>query len=595
MPPIDDRLARGLAAAAVPFILVALAVAITGGVSIQLSGILLRSHDPIRPLIVGAVLLGLAAWWRGSATLASALDGQWAILERQGGLFAAALSVVAIFAGFHWGAFIAGGSDSYCYLNQAELLARGAVHDYEPLSEDATWPGNPWSFAPAGHIPMGAPAPALVPICPAGYPLLMAGARRLAGRNAMFWITPLMGGIAVYLAFLLGRRLAGPAAGLLTAALTLSSPTFLIQLFQPMNDVTAAALWCAALVLAMDDERRDAARAGLSGLLAAGAITVRPNLLPLAVVTGLGLALVVPGRTLRQRLTMVAVFGLAALPGIAIVMAIQNAMYGSPLRSGYGDLNTMFSATHVLPNLQRYSRWLMEAQTPVIAVALASPWLLTGPATRRYAVWLLGFAAVTLACYLPYVVFDAWWYTRFLLPATLPLLALTAAVAVALIKRLPGPSRAMVYGVLATALVALSIRTAIPRDVFRIRDLEWRFRSAGERVAALPSNAALITLHHSGSVRFYAGRPTFGWADIEKGRLDEAIAFLRRHGRKPYLMFEAWEEPQFRERFAGERLGALDWPPFAEVDGVRLYDPDDYDRHRHGERVTTERVVTTKR
>ena len=391
MPRVDDRLARGLAAAAVPFILVAVAVAITGGVSIQLGGILLRSHDPIRPLIVGAALLGLAGWWRGSATLASALDGQWTLIERHAGLFAGVLSIAAILAGFHWGAFIAGGSDSYCYLNQAELLARGTVHDYEPLSEDATWPGNPWSFAPAGHIPMGAPAPALVPICPAGYPLLMAGARRLAGRNAMFWITPLMGGIAVCLAFLLGRRLAGPAAGLLTAALTLSSPTFLIQLFQPMNDVTAAALWCAALVPAMDDKRRDVARAGLSGLLAAAAITVRPNLLPLAVITGLGLALVVPGRTLRQRVTMVAVFGLAALPGIAIVMAIQNAMYGSPLRSGYGDLNTMFSARHVLPNLQRYSRWLMEAQTPVIAAALAVPMAAHqagDAALRRVVAWI---------------------------------------------------------------------------------------------------------------------------------------------------------------------------------------------------------------
>ena len=37
MPRVDDRLARGLAAAAVPFILVAVAVAITGGVSIQLA------------------------------------------------------------------------------------------------------------------------------------------------------------------------------------------------------------------------------------------------------------------------------------------------------------------------------------------------------------------------------------------------------------------------------------------------------------------------------------------------------------------------------------------------------------------------------
>ena len=594
MPRADDRLARSLVAVAVVFILIAVAVAITGGGSFQLAGIVLRSHDPVRPLLAAALLLGIAAW-RGTATVSAALEWQWELLEHHATRAAAVLSIVAILAAFHWGAFIAGGSDSYCYLNQAELLSRGTVHDYEPLSEDPAWPGNTWSFAPAGHIPMGNPPPALVPICPAGYPLLMAGARRLAGRNAMFWVTPLMGGLAVYLAFVLGRRLAGSAAGLLAAALTLSSPTFLIQMFQPMNDVTAAALWCAVLVAAMQEERSDLARALFSGVLAAAAITVRPNLLPLAVAAGAGLALLVPHRTLRRRLAIVTVFGLAAVPGALVVMAIQNAMYGSPFKSGYGDLDKMFAAAHVLPNAQRYGRWLIEAQTPVIAAALLSPWLLAGPRGRRYALWLLVFAAITFACYLPYVVFDAWWYTRFLLPATVPLLALSAGVIVTLIARAPAPARLIVFGLLTTALVAISIRTAVARDVFIIRDLEWRFRSAGERVAALPANAALITLHHSGSVRFYAGRSTFGWADIEKGRLDDALAFLRRHGRRPYLMFEGWEEPQFRERFSGERLGALDWPPFAEVDGVKLYDPDDYDRQRNGERIITERVVTSKR
>jgi hypothetical protein len=268
-------------------------------------------------------------------------------------------------------------------------------------------------------------------------------------------------------------------------------------------------------------------------------------------------------------------------------------MYGSPLKSGYGDLATMFAVSHVWPNLQRYPRWLIEVHTPVIAAAIAAPWVLSGPATKRHAIWLLVFVAATLACYLPYVVFDAWWYTRFLLPAIPPVLALSAAVAVMLIDRMPAAARAIVFSLLACTLIALSIRTAIPRDVFRIRDLEWRFRSAGERVAALPASAALITLHHSGSVRFYAGRSTLGWADIEKGRLEDALSFLRRHGRTPYLMFEPWEEPQFRERFAGERLGALDWPPLAEVDGVRLYDPEDYDRHQRGEPIATERIVTS--
>ena len=241
MPRADDRLARGLVAAAVAFILIALAVAITGGGSIQLGGnpaSLARSDSAAAGRVRCCWGSRPGAGLRRCLPRSTGTGSSSSVTRPRA---AAVLSIAAVLAAFHWGAFIAGGSDSYCYLNQAELLARGAVHDYEPLSEDPAWPGNPWSFAPAGHIPMGAPAPALVPICPAGYPLLMAGARRLAGRNAMFWITPLMGGLAVYLAFLLGRRLAGSAAGLLTAALTLGSPTFLIQLFQPMNDVTAAA------------------------------------------------------------------------------------------------------------------------------------------------------------------------------------------------------------------------------------------------------------------------------------------------------------------------------------------------------------------
>ena len=246
-------------------------------------------------------------------------------------------------------------------------------------------------------------------------------------------------------------------------------------------------------------------------------------------------------------------------------------MYGSPFRSGYGDLDKMFSSAHVLPNLERYLQWSVGSHTILIVLALAAPFALKRYGSSRTAWWLLGFAAATLACYLPYVVFDAWWYTRFLLPALLPWLALTAAVLVAAHRettRRPRGSR--LSSCAAVAAVSLFLHTGSTRDVFRIRDLEWRFRSVGEFVATMPADAAFITLHHSGSIRFYASRSTVGWADIDKGRLDDAIAFLRRHGRRPYLLFERWEEPQFRERFAGERLGALDWPATAEVDGVRI-------------------------
>ena len=310
--------------------------------------------------------------------------------------------------------------------------------------------------------------------------------------------------------------------------------------------------------------------------------------------TALGVVLLARDRTISSRLACGAAFAAAAAAGPLVVLAVQNAMYGSPFRSGYGDLDKLFSSAHVLPNLERYLQWSAGSHTILIAIALAAPFALKRYGSRRTAWWLLAFAVATLACYLPYVVFDAWWYTRFLLPALLPWLALTAAVLVYAVERLPAALRFPPFILAATTIVTLFLHTGSTRDVFRIRDLEWRFRSAGEFVASMPADAAFITLHQSGSIRFYAARSTVGWADIDKGRLDDAVAFLRRHGRRPYLLFERWEEPQFRERFAGERLGALDWPATAEVDGVRIYDPDDYDRQRRGEAVRTVEVRTTR-
>ena len=594
MRPLSLPVVRALAFAAIACGAVAIAVTIGGGLSLQVGPIAVKSHNPLRPIVLGVAFLALALS-RGTAALSGALAWHWDTLQRYARTAAVVLACATIAAGFHWGAFVAGGSDSYCYLNQAELIARGTVRDYEPLAEDLSWPGNFWSFVPAGHLPFGQPVPALVPICPSGYPLLMAAARVAAGRSAMFAVTPVMGGLAVFLMFVLGRHLAGSAAGLLGAALTAASPTFLIQLFQPMNDVTAAALWVAALLAAYAAASRGTlpAAAG-AGLLTAAALVVRPNLVPLAAITGVGVMLLPRDRALSSRIAWGAAFAAAAAAGPLVVMAVQNAMYGSPFRSGYGDLDKIFSSAHVRPNLERYLQWSVESHTILIAIALAAPFALRRYRSSRMAWWLLAFAGATLACYLPYVVFDAWWYTRFLLPALLPWLALTAAVLVAVLEALPAAVRFPSFAFTVATVVTLYLHTGSARDVFRIRDLEWRFRSVGEFVASMPADAAFITLHHSGSIRFYASRSTVGWADVDKGRLDDAVAFLRRHGRRPYLLFEQWEEPQFRERFAGERLGALDWPATAEVDGVRIYDPDDYERHRRGEKVQTTEIRTTR-
>lgn len=568
---------------------------VTGGFSTTVASILVRAHSAV-PLAVLSIAALVGAFALGRPALPAASAWWWGCIQKGAGALALVTSLVAGIVAWTAGAHVAGGSDSYCYLNQAELFARGMAVEPQPLSADAPWPDPAWNFVPAGHIPAPGPAGAIVPICPAGYPLMMVPARAIAGRTGMFMVVPLMGALAVWLAFLLGRRFAGGPAGLLSAILLAASPIFIYQVVQPMNDVPAAALWLATLVLAWRASEREGFVAPLlAGLACGAALTVRPNLVPLSLVAGFGMVLM-QSRPLRQRLLALVAFGAGALPGVAIVMAVQHAMYGSPLRSGYGDLGVLFSTTHILPNLARYSKWLVESQTPLVLLALGAPWVVR--ARARHAWWLLAFFGAILACYLPYVVFDAWWFLRFLLPGLGPLLVLTAGVVMVLVMRAGTAWRAPLFALLCTAIVTAYVALAIRGQAFDLDKLEARYRLAGEYVAThLPANAAVVTQQESGSVRFYSGFPTMVWGEFGPGRLDTALEYLRARGYRPYLLFEVAEEADFRKRFQGQGpVGELNWPPIADINHeVRIYDPAHADTYRRGEPVRTDWVWTKGR
>jgi hypothetical protein len=218
--------------------------------------------------------------------------------------------------------------------------------------------------------------------------------------------------------------------------------------------------------------------------------------------------------------------------------------------------------------------------------------------SRRAVWWLLAFAAATLACYLPYLVFDAWWYLRFVLPAVAVVLALTAVVVMRVIDRLPAAWRALAFVLVCGALAVMSIGAAARRQVFDLQSIESRYRHAGEYVAAhLPPEAAIVTVHESGSVRFYSGRLTLVWSEVEPAALDKALDYLRSRGYRPYLLFETWEEPAFRTRFEGNSaVGRLEWPPIAEIDReVRIYDPADQGPYVGGASIHTDHVWTKRR
>jgi hypothetical protein len=491
----------------------------------------------------------------------------------------AVIGVVSV--SWRWGSFVAGGSDSYCYVHQAERWASGRLRVVEPMALDAPWPEAPLSFAPAGHIPSPTARGALAPMCPAGLSMAMAPLMLAGGPYAGFLVLPLFGALLVVGVYVVGSRF-GAAVGVVSAILVSSSPIVLYQVVQPMSDVPAAALWVLAVAGATGTRPRSGA---LAGLATSAAVLVRPNLVALGCVIGLFL-LLRPERTWGQRSRAAAIYAVCSSVGCIAVAVLHQVFYGSPLASGYGPVDALFAVEHIGKNLGRYVTWMVDTHTPAIMLAFGALWLLPGGLSAL----LTSLALVNLMLYLPYVVFEDWSYLRFLLPAVAFLQILLAAVIDAAGRRTGSSLRHLLGAAAVAALAASSVKEARERQAFELQRLESRFERAGLFVAdRLPANAIVITSWQSGSVRFYSGRKTLVWDGLDPAWLDRAVAHVRARGFEPYLLFERWEEPLFRERFSASPLAALDWPPLAEIaSSVRIYRPNDRGRYLKGEPMATE-------
>jgi hypothetical protein len=493
---------------------------------------------------------------------------------------AAALALASV--GVIRGTWAVGGSDSSCYGLMADAFSRGRLQPTSGLAVDAPWPDAPRTAAPAGFIPSPVRRDGASPVCAPGFSLLMAPLAMLVGRDGIFWLTPIAAAVLVWLTFLLAKRIAGGMAGAVAAVLTASSPIVLYQTVQPMNDVACAALWLAAIAAATSESP---ARAWWAGLLSGVALLVRPNLAPLTIVTMLACG---------WRLESMAAFSAAAAPGIAVMLWLNALLYGSPLASGYGDPNQLFSLRFASQNLAHYGRSIYETQNVFPALALAAPFVFSGTA-RRVALVSLVAAVTVCAAYIFYWPFPEWSYLRFLLPGLVLLLALASAVVVRIARN------ASMGGVVAIATVILALaglRIARDREAFDLRRFENRFRDMGQLVAArLPERAVVITVWESGSIRFHAGRDVVMWDALDPDWLDRAVSWLNAQGRSTFILVERREENEFRARFGNRSaLGALDWPPRFDLNRqARLFDTADRSRHLQGEVYSTENVRSAVR
>ncbi|MDP9324177.1 MAG: hypothetical protein M3P13_11135, partial [Acidobacteriota bacterium] len=314
-------------------------------------------------------------------------------------------------------------------------------------------------------------------------------------------------------------------------------------------------------------ERRVTALFAGAGAAAGVAIAIRPNLFPLAVFPA-AIAAWPIARTAPLRATLrLATFGITCVPFVLFVAWFYNNLYGSPLQSGYGNADSIFAWDNLRANLARYPRWLWDTQGPLVFLFLLSPLLSDGPrpASRMLRRWFFTFVLAVFACYLWYLPFDAWWYLRFVLPAFPLIFVLAADVAWSGTRRLRLRRQVVALGVFAVVIGDFAATRAMEREAIGIGDWEQKYADVGRFVASrLPANAVVITMQHSGSVRYYSGRPTLRYDHLDADWLDRAIAHLRASGFEPYVILERWEIARFRERFPTQRsVGFIDRPPLA--------------------------------
>lgn len=352
--------------------------------------------------------------------------------------------------------------------------------------------------------------------------------------------------------------------GVLAALLVVTSPIVLFQSVWAMRDVPAAAAWTGATLAALRGSRRSVV---VTGVCVAIGLLIRPNLPILPLVFLAQVVASSPGPP-GERWIRAALFSAAVVPAAIAIGALNAAWYGAPWNSGYGAAREIYSLATIVPNLARYPAWLWQSQSPLVLLALVAfipPFSRESsrPAVRLCAALCLA----TLLSYLVYFAFEEWWYLRFLLPAIPAFLILMASGIVTLGRRIPRPWGQIAVAGTTSLLIAYTTHFSVSHGIFgRVKAGERRYADIGTYVhQALPPNAVVLSVQHSGSVRYYGGRPTIRWDLIDRDWTPRAAQEIERLGLHPYMVIEDWEMPQMRDWFGLAPDAPAPWPLVARM------------------------------
>jgi len=203
---IPDLRKTILTLAAAFFVWAALVVG-TGGIQWRIGGVLFRSRDPGRALIIVAALLAAQALLYREQ-FSRDVERVVAALRRRAAWVAAAFSVLLFAHAIHNGSFVAAGSDAYGYVSQAYGWVRGPLPHPYPLRLSLPFPSGDQMQIPLGYKSGQSPH-TMVPTYASGLPFMMALAIMTMGSIGPYIVVPIFAALLVWFTFCLGRRVDG--------------------------------------------------------------------------------------------------------------------------------------------------------------------------------------------------------------------------------------------------------------------------------------------------------------------------------------------------------------------------------------------------
>lgn len=438
----------------------------------------------------------------------------------------------------------AAGADAAGYLAQARLLRDGELT--VSMRTVAGVEVSERIYAPLGFVPREDGR--LAPGYPSGLPLMIAA---FAVVLPLTWAVAVVNALhvvgGVMMVHLLARACGLPGGWSWVAAFWVGlSPAYVFMGLQPMTDVPSMTWLAAAMWLALRS-RRGARWALACGAATAVAVLLRPvnalAFVPLVILLG-------SWRTVGWWI-------LGAVPGAAWQLWHAWSLYGSPLATGYGDMSGAFGWEWVGPTLGHYLVQFPVNFTPLVALALAAPFL--SDAERRVRWALAAWAGLFLAFYAGYFFTHlAWWYQRFLVPAY-PALAILALLALRAWTERRGlrlfAAGGGTKGILAGAVLVACL--AVPAAVQGRRLLVLHPADGNSRytelaqwaTANLPADAAIFAFETSTALFHHSGFTILRFDQVERSDNERVASRLLAEGRPVYaVVFHLAEQAEINLR-----------------------------------------------